>query len=187
MPRKKQVNSQHSKKPTKAKKNGLLAKDVSSRHLYEEYYDLKEMKTKPINRDWIERFFQAEYLWAVNDENALVLSLFLSKMGVSPRTFRNWVKKYPQEAERHYDALSVIGARREVGALKKSYSETIVKYTAPHYDEDWKEIAKFQAALTQAENAAKGDRIIDISQIEHKAVPENDHLFENKKLTCSVS
>jgi hypothetical protein len=146
------------------------------------------MKTKPINREWIARFFEAEYLWAASNDDALVVTQFLMKMGVSPSTFAYWVGKYPEEAKRHYDALAVIGARREIGGLKKTYSESIVKFTAPFYDDNWKAIAEMHARLAQIGNTDTGNKqYILLGGIECAADPENNHHFNNKKLTCDGS
>jgi len=103
----------------------------------DEYQDCFTLKVKPITQAFIERFSTDLVNWAYNDQDALIISQFYLGKGISPQTFYRWVNKYELIKDANEIAKRCIGNRREIGALKKKYSESMILQRQCAYDPEW--------------------------------------------------
>lgn len=111
---------------------------------------------KPMNSVGIERLSREVVNWAFNDGEALKLSQFLHKMGINERTWRRWCAEFPELKEASQTAKSMIGDRREIGALKHEYNFGVVAYTMPFYDSEWKDETVRRASLKEGLGGGDG-------------------------------
>lgn len=102
-----------------------------------EYQDCFTFKTKPITQAFIERFARELTEWAYNDNEALIISQFYLGKGISPQTYYRWINQHNTLKEAHETAMLCIGNRREIGALKRKFSEAMVTQRQHAYDAEW--------------------------------------------------
>lgn len=102
-----------------------------------EYQDCFTFKIKPITQSFIERFASDLVKWAYNDNEALIISQFYLSKGISPQTYYRWINQHSILKEAHETALLCIGNRREIGALKRKFSETMIARRQHAYDSEW--------------------------------------------------
>ena len=84
--------------------------------------------------------------WAINDPEALKVTLFFNDRGITWDVVDDWRKKFPNFDSAYKIALQAIGDRREIGAVKRILDSNIVKYTLPLYDVKVREM-EFERAL----------------------------------------
>lgn len=85
--------------------------------------------------------------WAINDKEALKVSLFFNDRGITWDVVDDWRKKFPSFDAAYKIALQAIGDRREIGAVKRILDSNIVKYTLPLYDEGVRKMELERALL----------------------------------------
>ena len=85
--------------------------------------------------------------WAINDKEALKISLFFNDRGITWDVVDDWRKKFPNFDAAYKIALQAIGDRREIGAVKRILDSNIVKYTLPLYDEGVRKMELERALL----------------------------------------
>lgn len=103
----------------------------------DEYQDCFTFKIKPITQLFIERFAADLVKWAYHNDEALIISQFYLGKGVSHQTYYRWINQHNALKEAHETALLCIGNRREIGALKRKFSEAIVTRRQHAYDAEW--------------------------------------------------
>ena len=179
---KKRAISQDNTKRLKSENKCAEIKDAPVRVLYEEYYDYNNRKMMPVNQTWVENLGQEQYDFFKDHPDVLTMGEWYEHKGISPRTYEDWCTKYAVLKNFHIDSLALLGSRREKGALQRKYSEKMAMYTAHHYDHNWVKIDEHHSKQIQEQNAAlAGNQVyIPMGKIEHKALPENDHLFITK-------
>lgn len=102
-----------------------------------EYQDCFTFKIKPVTQSFIERFSADLVKWAYNNNDALIISQFYLGKGISSQTYYRWVNQHSALKEAHETALLCIGNRREIGALKRQFSEAMVVRRQHAYDAEW--------------------------------------------------
>jgi len=133
--------------------------------LFEDYFDFNTFKKTPVSVNFIMRKARELVNWARNDEDALIISQFYVKHGLSGKCVKRWGERCPEWKEALKIAKVAIGTRREVGAMKKIYSEGMVKNSLPFYGESWtvgedyKKLEEWRAELRKiiAESKTSGD------------------------------
>ena len=126
----KKAKETKTKKPnTKVKRNKQL--------VVEEIIDLLSLQPRPITRKFIERISYEIVKWAKEDPDALVMLKFYADHGFSDRDAQRWAKKFPIWQRARNAAKSYISARRQIGMLKRKYSERGVMVSLPVYGESW--------------------------------------------------
>jgi transposase-like protein len=61
------------------------------------------------------------------------MTQFMREYGIPESTFYFWVKKHSEFRQAYWYALTAIGDRREIGALKREYDAGTVDKTISHY------------------------------------------------------
>lgn len=96
--------------------------------------------------------------WALNDPEALKITLFFNDRGMTWDVVSDIRKRHPGFDAAYKIALQAIGDRREIGAVKRELSEGMVKYTLPLYDQSIREMELEKALLRiRAEEEAGKD------------------------------
>lgn len=90
--------------------------------------------------------------WA-NQDSSLVHSDFLTSRGIPRRTYYDWVDKFPFFKDCHDSAKSIIGSRREIGAIDRRFNENVVSRMAGFYSQDWKDMEEWRSKM-KTEQAA---------------------------------
>jgi len=145
----------------KPKKSSSTPKKVDNA-LYEEHLDINTFKRTPISCTSIKKLASELVQWARNDPDALIIKQFYVKHGLCGTTIKLWCEKYPEWAKAIKIAKMAIGTRRELGAMKREFSEGMVKNSLPFYgdswnvDEDYKKLEEWRAELRKAIAEAKG-------------------------------
>lgn len=143
---------------------------------YDQYEDMFTLQMKPINPAFIERLAVEMLEWARTNPNALKIVTFFADKGISAQCYQNWLKKYDFFERAYRQALQLIGARREIGGLKKEYDSGIVRNTMHHFDDQYIKDEEWRAKLrTQASEQDNGTKIVVIERM-----PETD-IVKRKK------
>ena len=162
-----------SSKPTKKFQPTTTKKYV----FLEEYKDLLTFRMKPVSEAFIERLSEEYMAWA-KKEDSLILSDFCDERHIEPRSFYNWCQKFDSMRDAHDYAKRRIASRRELGALNRKFSETMVIRRQHAYDPEWDKdkqrdkqdkidiaIAVKKAAMEMGDNKPQ---VIVLSELEFK-------------------
>ena len=103
------------------------------------YKDLRDFKMKPATEGFIDRLALLLMKWSEVDENDYKLNQFFRMQGLAPEQFYDWVLKYPNLKDAHQYAKRCIGDRREINALNRKISETVMLKRQHAYDPEWEE------------------------------------------------
>lgn len=125
-----------------------------------------------VNERFIEQFFTDLVTEARDNEDMLTLGEFYLKKGVPNYTFQQWVKRFEFAATCTTHAKSLIGIRREKGALKKELDSSLVLRSMPLYDEDYKNLREWEAKLTKESHSDKQINVM-IQQVESSPLVSN--------------
>jgi hypothetical protein len=153
-------------------KHNTKAKGKSKSHSPEivgEYWDLHSFKYKSVSVPAIEKLTERYVEW-VKKEDSLVFSDFLFQEGMSAEEFYRLAKRCPALAMVHPRIIKKLGARREVGGLKKNYSEKMVMFSMPNYDRSWRKLHEYHAELGSGNDEANGPKIV----VQLQAFPDSD-------------
>ncbi len=113
------------------------------RSLKKKYRDLDQYKSfffindTPAPDKFLDQLAEDLIDWA-RQEDSLKFILFLDEVGVNDNQFRNWMKRHEKLRMAHEWAIRLLGARREIGAIKGKYREKPIMHTMHQYDPEWK-------------------------------------------------
>lgn len=128
---------------------------------------------KPMNEAGIERLAKEVVEWARSNPDALKISQFYLDFGIPRSLWNDWCQKWPLLRQANDFAKEVIGNRRENGALNNKLNPSMVSFTMPIYDEDWKEESVRRASLKDGSSEAKTTVHVTMSPIPNSSlVPE---------------
>lgn len=144
------------KKPRKATKS-TTRKTKKLIPLYEDYFDFLSWRQTPISIDGIEKKAEMFLEWATNNDDALLMAQWYNAQGICGNTINRWKERCPKFAHACNLVKRIIGARREVGALKKKFDSAMVRTTMPHYSSIWKELAEWEAIIKRPKEEEKQD------------------------------
>lgn len=156
--------------------NSALVKKESKRMKWSDYSCIYTGSLKPINEVGIERLAEEIVCWARDDEEALKVTQFIFKKGISRAQWSKWCAKNPSLLEAHNTAKEIIGNRREIGALNRKFDPGTVNYTMPFYDSEWKAGLEWRASLKEKkDDTASGPQIVVMDRIpDSPLVPARD-------------
>lgn len=157
----------------KTTKSTTKSKDMSKEHTeikkptkwLEDYTHLFTRRQTPMTESGLERMAQEMVKWAYEDKNALRPWDFAAIKGIGRKTYYEWIERYPVIANAHQDVLAIIGSRREIGAIKREYSEKTILFSLHRYDPEALEDTKFHASL-KAEAEAKATTNYVVKNVE---------------------
>lgn len=139
---------------------------------YEDYRDMLSMEMKPCSSLFLERLSEDLIKWVNESPDHLKITQFFTSRGIAISNLYKWLPKSEALQEAHAYALTVLGDKRELGALKKEYDSGMVRYTMPHYDKAWKELEEWRSKLKE-DKEESGTKIVVIEKFpDTKEVPE---------------
>jgi hypothetical protein len=144
----------------------------------DDYRDMKSFRMLPMSERGIERIATELIDWATNNEDALKMTQFYTKHGLNSHTIDRWCERVPFFREAIEHAKKIIGDRREIGALKKKYSESIVSASMAFYDPEWKALLEWRAKLARNEEDSSGVKFVVLEKF-----PDSPLVAEKKKET----
>jgi hypothetical protein len=92
--------------------------------------------------------------WVDEDPDAYKFNQFLIKHKISCSVWKNWLDRNERLQEAYSYALMSLGNKRELGGLHRKLDVSIVHFTMPMYDKQWREEVEWKSNLTKKENAA---------------------------------
>lgn len=107
---------------------------------------------------WRKKVINTLLLWA-EKESHMTLGRFLFTYKIPRATFYKAAKKYDDLKEVHTEVMSILGLRRQEGALKKKLSETMVLKDLHVYLPEWHEVNEYHKKLKQDEAIAVAERL----------------------------
>ncbi len=125
-----------------------------------EYRDMFTFRMTPISPEGIEKVAQELLDWAMNNNDALKVTQFYHKKGLSGTTVARWKELSPSFNEAHGEAKAIIGNRREIGGLKKDFDSGIVRTSMPIYDKSWRKNEEWRSTLNKEKPTEGGTKII---------------------------
>jgi len=138
----------------------------------EEYLNLFTDMHCPVNEDYIRRVATELRTWAINDKDALKVIQYRHLKAIDDKSWERWLAKYEFLRDAQKEAERAIGARREIGGLTKKYDSSMIQYSMPHYDKDWKANVEWRSNL-KAEQQNAGTQVVVIEKFpDSKLVPE---------------
>jgi hypothetical protein len=153
-----------------------IAKEVSAtKHVWFDYRNMYTGLMTPMNPDGIKRISTDLVQWAKESPDAYKLSQFYLERGISKPTWDMWIGRFPELLEAHNTAKMIIGNRRELGALKGELHGSVVSYTMPFYDQEWKDETVRRAALKESNSDSRTAVVVNMLPIPNSPlVPTRD-------------
>jgi hypothetical protein len=115
---------------------------------YGEHYSVHTRQYHATTKKFIEIESQRMIDWA-NLEDSLLIQDFYNKGGYSMRQFYDWCDKFPEFKEAHEYAMSMLGSRRELGALTRRFDAGTVHRTLGAYSKIWREQTRELAQMKE--------------------------------------
>lgn len=106
----------------------------------EDYKDCFTFKIQPMTEAGIDRICKELVDWAKNNKDALRIQDFHISKGINDSTYCKWKHRHENLKIAHETAMNYLAARREVGALNRKYSESMVIKMQHMYDPKWEEV-----------------------------------------------
>jgi hypothetical protein len=162
-----------SKKKTTNTTKISIPTSISDDHEWEDYLSTISFQMHPANNATKLRLAIELCTWVRENERAYTISQFYTMKGISETTFKKWIDDCPQLRESYTTALSILGDRREVGALENRLNGTIARFVLPYYSGVWKEQELWRASIRKDENDRPGIVTVVLDAIESSPlVPE---------------
>jgi len=124
---------------------------------YQEYHlDLFSMGKMPVTVEYLRKFATEWVERAEMDEDMVTLWDFPTKKRVTPDRVWDWMKRCPELSAAKEIVTSIVGDRREKGAIKKKYDASSVFRNQHHYcamdkaSEEWRSDLKSKQAQSGA-------------------------------------
>jgi hypothetical protein len=143
----------------------------------DEYEETWSLTRKPVNINFLKKLACDWVLWAKDDPEALKTMMFFYNKGIAESTAYQWMKEHDFLEQSHKVVKKFIGARREIGAIKRIYDSPMIRTTMHHYDDIFKEDEEWRSKLRSAlENETNGTKFIIM-----KDMPETDKVPPKKE------
>jgi hypothetical protein len=139
------------KKAAKKQKSSIREEFEVSPWL-EDYLDCFHLKYKPVTEAFLERISRELITWAKTNDKAYRISQFFSAKNMSYQTYTDWAKKYPSFGAAYNLSKTIIGERRESGALERKLDAGTVIQMMPSYCPEWKQMVKERSDMKAIAN-----------------------------------
>lgn len=143
----------------------------------EEYYKNMFSFTTKITDEYLNKLALEWVELAMKDTEMLCLEEFHIAKGIYWTTLSRWMKRCVELQQAHDHVMSILGCRREKGALTKKYDSSVVLKSMAMYNIKWKEIEEWRATMSAKVAAAGGgiqvveiERFADSPLVPHKKV-----------------
>lgn len=122
-----------------------------------EFFFFKEI---PVSDDYLSILAQEYATWACDNHEAYKASEFRTLKKIPGSTWMSWLERNENLMTAHLFVLEVIGNRREIGALTKKLDSSIVSFTMPHYDSEWKQLVEWRSSLREKEKKQEASNFV---------------------------
>lgn len=116
----------------------------------------------------IEELADKMIAWSKQEGN-IVLNKFIAEQGYPMSTFNTWLQRSEKLQEAYSIARTMVGCRREQGAIEGKYNPFIVMKTMPLYDHEYKAHLEWESKLKTTEQIATAQKIVVLEKF-----PESD-------------
>jgi hypothetical protein len=113
----------------------------------EDYQDFFTYRMQPISEGFLEKLGNELIVFAETEEKVLRLEWFFTKKRINPATGWRWAKKYEKFGEAYKLAKTILGMRREAGAMHFDYNHATISQAQRYYDETWISADEIKASL----------------------------------------
>lgn len=172
----KKIKTAEPKEPTK---------QVKERPIFDEYVDLRTLKTQITSSAWAERVAIEIINWAENDPEAFKLNEFFRKYGIDRNDIIRLQDRYPILKKAYDHALVIVGDKREKGAAhvgaRKQWDPAVIMPSLGRFDPDYKEFMAWKAKMAE-EGTTDGKRFIILEKAPD--CPEVPKKKDNKNTQC---
>jgi len=148
------------------------AKKQTKKPVFDEYIDMRTLKTQITTMAWAERVATEMTKWVEEDPEAFKANQFWRKYHVAREDYMRLVTRYPVLKQAYEYTLMVLGDKRELGAAhvgaKKLWEPSVIMPSLGRYDPDlraylaWKEHLKANA-LADAQSKFTNNKITENS------------------------
>lgn len=142
-------------KSKKIKSNNHNTEDLQVAKIvgdWEDYFSSNTFQMQPANGAFKDRLALELIEWGKRP-TSYKISQFYTEKGILEETYYRWVASHENLGIAHKVVLTMLGNRREIGAIQKKLEPSIVKFTMPLYDQDWVKREKDVTKLNE-----KGER-----------------------------
>ena len=144
------------KRTTRRKKNPIP--------LFEDYFDFLSWKQTPISLAGIEKKAEMLVDWATNDEDALLMAQWYNAQGICGTTIKRWKERCSNFGHACNLAKRIIGARRELGGLKRKFDSAMVRSTMPHYSKIWHDLVEWEQSIKKPVQEKSETKVVVIER-----------------------
>lgn len=150
-----------------------------------DYMDTFTFKMKPMSIEGIERIAAELVNWARNNDDALKIAQFWNDKGINHQDFYRWMEWSPALKSAHEITMSILGTRREIGAIQKKFDTGMISFTMPFYDKNWKDNVEWRSSLKAKEAAEQNNetKIVIMERIPDSPLVPSKPKKEEPKLT----
>lgn len=157
------------------KDKGTIEPKKIAKIAYDQYIDFGSFKEKPVSEAFIEHLGQELVEWAIQDEDALKITQFFTKKRIYSSDIARWRERSKKFDGAYRFALTVIGDRRELGALRKKLDGGMVSATMSLYDSEWKNLIEWKAQLKENSGVNREKELVVVNMptwCNHKNLPK---------------
>lgn len=140
-------------------------KSDTSYKIVDIYKDLFTFREKPVSEEFVERVMHDAMEQAVRQGKMFKVTSYFRKLGIPWQTVKRWRDKWPWFEEVYQELVGAVGDNRELGALEKKLDSSIVMFTQPLYDPDWKQETERRAKLKEPQDAATNPITVVIENV----------------------
>lgn len=152
------------KKKTRKTTKPTTRKSKKQIPVFEDYFDFLSWKQTPISIDGIEKKAEMLVEWATNFDDALIMVQWYNAQGLSGETIKRWKERCPNFGHACNLAKRIIGARRELGGLKKKFDSAMVRSTMPHYSKIWHDLAEWEQSIKKPVEEKSETKVVVIER-----------------------
>lgn len=148
-------------KPVKKKEPSTPKPTTKSE--WREYLNIHSLQMCPANNAFKERLAHELVKYVYENQSVFFIGDFLDLKGIFEDDYYDMLKECELLAKAHKVAKSIIGRRRELGALMKRLSERTVHFTMSLYSKEWDELEQKRAKLA-SDDASKETKYVVIEK-----------------------
>lgn len=156
-------NAHNTKKRRNPMQIGGVLQEKKIKEAQRRWKELKELsfwKEKPYSELTIRGLAEELLEWAKNDEHALVIDEFRAIRNIGESTWYRVRKQYEFFEDAYQNAKTLIGIRREKGAMVGKLSDSAVNRTQPAYSKRLRRTEEWRSSLRQKESERGAGTIV---------------------------
>lgn len=159
----------------KKTKNSIKAPLVTKSVYSDLFTDQRTRLSTRLNEESIMNLGIDIIKWIREDEDIVTFEEIYARLGILPSEFKRLRDKYPKLDEAAQFCMVLLSIRRHKGGLTGKYNASMVSFTQPMYNQEWKALVEWRAGLQSKNN--DGHQTINVHM---DAIP-NSELVPHKK------